>query len=538
LLAGYTAAIVGIPAALNPDQAYTLIVARGTEVALGVAFAALFTRLLIPRNLAQRLLALTGKVVVQARQFAFVVFDPTADKTKVVEQGILLIQDLASIESMRASAYFESNKARRLNESIRQVDVAALRVCAVAEDITGRGVSASRPCGASPEIMARLLSRTDDSPVGNGAVTSTLVSVADRRDMFDAEAEIDGAERRLEGKSPAIHPTVPLETWPDSSVAVLTGVRTALAVAVAWLTWVVTAWPSGPIAIIVAASVCSLLAAMEQPATISLALAVTILVATVPVFVTVFYLLPLASDFVSMALALAPLLLICGFIMAQPKIGQMGQLTAVYFTVASNIDNVMNYDTVQFFNTSLAILFGIGVSLVLFATIFPETPSRAVHFLRKQLRYRLSRFSVVPESTLSSFAYALCDQAANTLIRVKNESSAMQQCYTMTMTGLSTAYAISSLKKTLNAALPPRTKHEIEMLLGRVSQTFAKPSRAGLVKQAWEARCVRIRVLKEARSTNKRHEAIALGHALVGCERLRAGLLRSRILLDEPRHAR
>ena len=46
---------------------------------------------------------------------------------------------------------------------------------------------------------------------------------------------------------------------------------------------------------------------MEQPVTISLALAATILVATVPVFVTVFYLLPLASDFISMAIALAPL---------------------------------------------------------------------------------------------------------------------------------------------------------------------------------------------------------------------------------------
>ena len=94
-----------------------------------------------------------------------------------------------------------------------------------------------------------------------------------------------------------------------------------------------------------------------------------------------------------MAIALAPLMLMCGFVMAQPKIGPMGQLTAVYFTVGSNIDNVMTYNTVQFFNTSLAILFGIGVALVLFAIIFPETPSQALRLLRRQLRLRLSRFS-------------------------------------------------------------------------------------------------------------------------------------------------
>jgi uncharacterized membrane protein YccC len=537
LLAGYTAAIVGIPAALNPDQAYALIVARGTEVAVGIAFAALFSRLLFPRDLGQRLLALTRKVIIQAREFAFAAFDPAGNKNQFVKQRIQLIQDLASVDSMRASAYFESTEARRLNNSIRQVDVAALTVCAIAEDITSRGVSASRSCAANPEITDKLLSRTNDSPVENAALTSTLVSVADRIDMFDAEAQIAGTERRLEGKSPAIHPALPLETWPDSNLAVLTGVRTALAVVVAWLTWVVTAWPSGPIAIIVAANVCSILASKEQPVTISLALAVTILVGTVPVFITVFYLLPFASDFVSMAFALAPLLLMSGFIMAQPKIGPMGQLTAVYFTVGSNIDNVMNYDTVQFFNTSLAILFGIGVSLVLFATIFPETPSRAVHFLRKQLRYRLSRFSVVRESTFSSFAYALCDQTASTLKRAENESFAMHQCYAMTMVGLSAAYALDNLKKTLDTALPPRFKHEIELVLDRVSETFAKPSREGLLKQAWEARRVRIRILKEARATDKVWDPIALGRALVGCERLRVSLLKSCVLLNEPPHA-
>ena len=61
---------------------------------------------------------------------------------------------------------------------------------------------------------------------------------------------------------------------------------------------------------------------MEQPVRISVALAATILVATVPIFFTVFYLLPFASDFVGMAFALAPLMLMCGFVMAQPKMAQ------------------------------------------------------------------------------------------------------------------------------------------------------------------------------------------------------------------------
>jgi uncharacterized membrane protein YccC len=534
LLAGYTVTIVGIPAALNPTAAYTIIVARGTEIAIGVIFAALASRLLFPQELVQRLLALTRQVIIRVRQFGSVAINPATDKTALATQGIQLVQDLASIESMRASADFESAEARRLNEPIRDLVVAALSICAIAEDVTGRSFSARH----SSRIKPIPLSKTNDSPAENAAVTSALMSISDRRDIFDAEARLTEAEGRLEGKSDRTYPTGPLETWSDPLPAILTGVRTALAVVVTWATWFVTAWPSGPTAIVVAVVVCSLIASTEQPVQISFALAATILVATVPVFVTVFYLLPLASDFVSMAFAIAPLLLMCGFIIAQPKIGPMGLLTVVYFDVGSNIDNVMDYDTIQFFNTSLAVLFGIGVALVLFATVFPETPSQALRLLRKQLRFQLSRFSTDYQITLSSFAYALCDQLAITFTRVKGDPSAARECYAVAMAGMSIGHAADRLKRTLNAALPSWIKHEIEVLLDGVSEAFAFPSRAGFVKQAWEARKTRMRILNDARRINTIWDSRALDRALVGCESLRANLLKASVLSNEVRHVR
>jgi uncharacterized membrane protein YccC len=531
LLAGYTVAIVGIPAALNPTAAYTLIVARGTEVAIGIAFAGLASRLLFPRELVQRLLTLTRKLINQVRQFGFAAISPATDKTALAAQGIRLVENLASIEAMRASAYFESTEARRVNEPLRQVTAAALILCATAEDITGRSASLEQSSVTNWEMPA-LLSNTNDLPAENAAVNSTLISISDQCHIFDAEAELTKAEDGLRGNSHGTLPSGPFETWSDPISAVLTGVRTALAVIVTWATWVITAWPSGPTAIIVAVVVCSLIASMEQPVTISLALAVTILVATVPVFVTVFYLLPLASDFVSMAFALAPLLLMCGFIIAQPKIGPTGLLTVVYFEVGSNIDNVMHYDTVQFFNTSLAVLFGIGVALVLFATIFPETPSQALRLLRKQLRFRLGRFSTDRQTTLSSFAYALCDQLATTFTRVKDEPSTARECYAVATAALSMGHAIDRLKGTLKTALPCRIKREIETLLSQVSETLARPPRASLVKQAWDTRNIRVSVLKEARATNSTKETVALAGVLVGCESFRVNLLKSGVLLN------
>ena len=120
LLAGYTAAVVGIPAALNPNQAYALVIARGTEVVIGIAFAALASQLLFPQELIQRLVAVTRQVIVRVTKFGSAAIDPATDKTAFAAQRIQLIQDLASIESMQASAYFESAQARCLNEPVRR----------------------------------------------------------------------------------------------------------------------------------------------------------------------------------------------------------------------------------------------------------------------------------------------------------------------------------------------------------------------------------------------------------------------------------
>src|SRR6202048_3520171 len=62
LLAGYTAAIIGIPAALNPGGAYPLILARFTEIVLGIACAGVMSRLVLPRASTAKLLILNRQV--------------------------------------------------------------------------------------------------------------------------------------------------------------------------------------------------------------------------------------------------------------------------------------------------------------------------------------------------------------------------------------------------------------------------------------------------------------------------------------------
>jgi uncharacterized membrane protein YccC len=315
--------------------------------------------------------------------------------------------------------------------------------------------------------------------------------------------------------------------------AALIGIRSALAVGITSIFWFATAWPNGPAAVIVAAVVCTLLAATEQPDKVSTAAAATVLIAAVPVFATQFYLMPLAVDFPSMAVALAPLLLTCGFIMAQPRIGPLGLLSAVYFAFASNIDNVMTYDAAAFLNSSLAILVGIAVAVVLFATFFPETPASAGRRFRRQVLVHLSDLaSAHPRGpALRCYQLALLEQLGATLARVKDAPKLAHECWASALTALSAAQAIGRLKNAIDGTVvAPGIVAEGSRLLARLSQTLRHPSVWKFSRRAGEARALGRHALL-ARGSAEPQEIEVLNGVVVGSATLGYDLIRARMVL-------
>ena len=310
------------------------------------------------------------------------------------------------------------------------------------------------------------------------------------------------------------------------------GLRSALAVAITTFIWFATAWPNGPIAVVVAAVVCTLVASIEQPAKISAALAMTVIIATAPVFLTQFYFLPLGVDFISMSFALAPVMLACGFIMAQPKIGPLGLIAAVYFAFASNIDNVMTYDAASFLNSSLAILVGIAVAATLFAICFPETPKLAFRRFCRQLSAHLSDIAAGVQASLQTVAFDVCEQLAGTLPKVKGKPALEQSCLVAGAVAVSSSRAIVKLRAAAGAnRLPHGIVAALSSLLDSVSRTYADPSQTNLVASAWEARalCRRLRMLLRAAS----NDVDAINDVILGCETLRSNLLRTMMLMRE-----
>ncbi|MBV9530273.1 MAG: FUSC family protein, partial [Bradyrhizobium sp.] len=380
-LAGYTVAIVGLPAALNPKAAYLLVVARSSEIALGILCATLFSRLMFVRELSPKLVDLVRRLTHQADSFATALLDPDADGARVAAERAELAKGYFDVQEMQHSAFFESSEARVLDQPLRKLTQAAVELCAVAEAAASR--SSGSFLGAQKKSSAvPATSQPGVSAAADASTASALIRAADERDVSLSRARLRASMAAFDRGAELPEPNIRCALWSDPLPAVLTGIRSALAVGIIAAFWFVTSWSTAPTAIVVAAVLCTLLAPMEQPDKLSIAAGVCILVAAIPVFATQFYLMPLAVDFLSMALTIAPLMLVCAFLMAQPRIGVFGLLGAVYFAYASNIDNVMTYDAAAFLNSSFAILVGVTVAGVMFAIFFPESPAGAVRRFR------------------------------------------------------------------------------------------------------------------------------------------------------------
>jgi uncharacterized membrane protein YccC len=518
-LAGYTAAIVGIPAALNPGGAYDLIVARFTEILVGIACAALVSRLVFVRELSPKLVALILWLTRRQDRFAAMLLDPAADRERVAAQRAQLVQDFVKVEAMRQSAFFESADARILGRRLRKLMDAAVELWAAAE------AAATHRVGLVPD---------SPTPATAGPRISSLVRAADDRAISSARLRLQQCDTAFQRGDDLIQPKSACRLWADPVPAALAAIRSALAIGITSAIWFVTAWPDGPTAVVVAAVLCVLLAPIEEPDKVVVGCAATILLSAVPVYVTQYYLMSVAQDFPSLAVALAPLSLTCAFILAQPRIGVFGLLAIVYFEFASKIDNVMTYDAVAFLNSSLAIMVGIGVAIVLFATFFPETPEFTCRRFRRLVVTHLRYLAITArwQPALQCYQRALCEQLSEMLAQLKNHPIAARDCFAAGVTALSVAQAIRRLRSTMDKdALPAKINTAGSYLLDRVTRALRHPSKAKFIKTAWVARALRGRALTAMRSTAAPQTIEALSRVAVASETLRRDLMTARMLL-------
>ena len=426
VLSGYTAAIVGIPAALEANNAFYTASARVTEICLGIIVAAAVNRIIFPGSLAAAL----WRSVAATRQTLIDYLADLPDDGRAAKSAAPLVSKAIAIENQRAAAIFEDTEVRDRSSALRLLNLTLLRAVAAAQSLGDHLAylrHADRPLDASisdavsgasrllkswqagaidasglrqklreAEACGSLARRLFPVSSGDDVAPSQAAAIASLRELFAAlTAYAEAYETCISGQAP-VPGRIPFSPANEPIAALWTGLRAALAVLLVGWFWILSAWPHGSTAVILAAIATARVATMGHAALLAVAAGLIFSLATIPAFAIVDVLLPLASGFPMFALIVGPFLFYCAYLMSKPnpKTMLLGYLSALLFASVGGFQNRMVYDPVGLLNTSIAAVFAVGVTLVLWTVIAPETAEAA---RRRFLRVAQQAFSRLTE---------------------------------------------------------------------------------------------------------------------------------------------
>ncbi len=163
---------------------------------------------------------------------------------------------------------------------------------------------------------------------------------------------------------------------PDLLPALVNGVRVLVTIVAVQLFWIVTAWPSGALAVTFAALTVILLSPQADKAD---AAAMSFMLGTsgaaVLAAIVTFTLLPRQETFAGLSIAIGLVLVPAGALVAQSWQGPLFTAMTANFIPIVAPANHMTYNTQQFYNTASAILMGVGAAMLALRLIRPLGPA-------------------------------------------------------------------------------------------------------------------------------------------------------------------
>jgi uncharacterized membrane protein YccC len=150
----------------------------------------------------------------------------------------------------------------------------------------------------------------------------------------------------------------------DHGLAALSAVALAAAVLGCCSFWIVTGWPDGAVAAMMATVFSSFFAAQDDPAPAIRSFVIWTL-ASVPVAaVYLFAILPAIDGFPLLAVALAPAFLAMGYLQASPKAAGIAMPLLIGLAGGMSLQETFAADFPGFLNSNLALIFGVVAALV------------------------------------------------------------------------------------------------------------------------------------------------------------------------------
>ena len=416
-LAGYTAVIIasdqlGATGGLN-GEAFTLAISRVTEIGIGIVSAGIVLAG-TDRGDARRQLATLFAGLAAGIMAKFTGTLQTAGSGQPDSQPIRrdFIRRVIALDPTIDQAIGESSQIRYhspvLQKAVDGLFAALSGWRAIANHLVRLPDDQARAeAGTVLQSLPRRLISLQDQPdpaawtadptglhriceAGVHRLVALEVETPSRRLLADKAAEgLAGMAHALNGLALLVaEPARPVRRGgsfhlhvADWLPALVNAARTFVTILAVALFWVVTAWPSGAEAITWAAIPTILFAPRADQAYASAkGFVAGAFIAAVAAAVVAFAVLPNLETFAGFSLAIGLWLVPAGAIAHQWRKVAFIYMAAYFVPVLAPV-NQMNYDTVAFYNTAMAIVSGAGAAALSFCLMPPLSPAFRTHRL-------------------------------------------------------------------------------------------------------------------------------------------------------------
>jgi len=403
MLAGYSAAFIGFPAVETPQLIFDLAVSRVEEISLGVLCSSLVHTLVLPQPIRPLIVQKIDDWLTEARLWwGGIAVARTESELGTLRAPVAALSGYPMLlEAMGTHVAFEGGGSQRAEQIVGHLLEQQSLLLPLIASIEARLWIAHKQGFTMPARVRDLMEQLSDCMMPSrqlsdvhatshrarhvGAQFSALdweglfwrSYVTRIEELLEVLGAVGEARNALLDDQPGapVHGRRPLRPALDLGMAALSALTAFSAILLGCLLWIGTGWQDGASVPMIAAVACSFFAAQDTPIPSMKVFGRYVLVS---VIVTLFYtavLLPMATNFESVALLLTPAFIALGLLMATPSTAFIGMVLATNIATLTALNNQYAGDFIGTFNGAVATLCGIVLTMVVMGVLRARTPS-------------------------------------------------------------------------------------------------------------------------------------------------------------------
>ncbi|CAH2904151.1 MAG: Transport-related membrane protein [uncultured Paraburkholderia sp.] len=411
VLAGYTAALIGVPNVTTPQDLFLAALTRAAEVMVGIVCSGAVSALIFPQRSSLALLRALETRYRDFTSFAADVLSGQVRRGEFERRFAGLVDEIVGFEATRIFATFDDPAMRSRNHQLGRLNNEFMDACARLHALhqLRKRIHASDAAAIMPAInpffheLAGLLASPRGSPADVSHLTAELRrfqaslppavrKARSRQEQITSEALADfdtAAEllyrfvyewTRYCTTYVALAQRKPRTQQRDANryvcvtnrfAVAFTFVRSATAMTIAASFWIATAWPGGELAVIGAALTCALTSTAPDAPKMAVQMALGAALATLAGYLFTCYVYSSIDGFPLLCLTLAPVLALGAYMAARKRTAGLGVGFSVFFCLLAAPDNVTSFAPDLLINNGLALIATVLMAALVLTVVFP-----------------------------------------------------------------------------------------------------------------------------------------------------------------------